>query len=135
MLRTYLTFLKRGGQVLAGILSDFSEVERAMGEIEQSAGSADAEMSIIRDSWDYKLNALKETWTKTFQEMADRGAIGDLIDLLTKLSEAISTLVANKTALAGVIALITGGLATKNNVGGLKNTSPTPHFIFIKMGK
>lgn len=40
---------KRGGQVLAGILDDFSEVERAMSEIEKSAGSADKEMGIIEE--------------------------------------------------------------------------------------
>lgn len=51
MLRTHVTKLKRGGQVLAGILGkeNFAEVERAMGEIAQAAGSADAEMEIIRD--------------------------------------------------------------------------------------
>ena len=40
---------KRGGQVLAGILNDFSEVERAMKEIEKSSGSADREMGIIEE--------------------------------------------------------------------------------------
>ena len=41
---------KRGGQVLAGVLQDFSEVDRAMKEMEDSAGSASREMNIIRDS-------------------------------------------------------------------------------------
>lgn len=41
--------MKRGGQVLAGLLDDFSEVERAMSEIEKSAGSADNEMGIIEE--------------------------------------------------------------------------------------
>lgn len=116
---------KRGGQVLAGILSDFSEVERAMHEVENSAGSADAEMKIIQESWQYRLNALRETWTGTFQALVDRGTIGDLIDALTKISELIQSIVNNKTAFAGVISLLAGGLATKANVGGLKNTSPT----------
>ena len=59
MLRTHVTLLKRGGQVLAGILNDFSEVERAMTEMTQAAGSAEAEMSIIEESLDFKINALK----------------------------------------------------------------------------
>ena len=40
---------KRGGQTLAGILDNFSEVDRALQEMENAAGSADAEMTIIQD--------------------------------------------------------------------------------------
>ena len=40
---------KRGGQTLAGILDNFSEVDRALQEMENAAGSADAEMTIIED--------------------------------------------------------------------------------------
>jgi len=40
---------KRGGQVLAGILADFSSVDEAMETMENAAGSADKEMDIIRD--------------------------------------------------------------------------------------
>ena len=116
--------MKRGGQVLAGILSDFSEVERAMGEIEQSAGSAGKEMQIIEESLDFKINAFKETWTQIYQSLIDRGVIGDLVDGLTKLSEVLEWLISNKAALVSVFSVITGALATKNNVGGLKNTSP-----------
>lgn len=123
---------KRGGQVLAGILNDFSEVERAMGEIEQSAGSADAEMKIIEESMDFKINALKETWTQIYQGLIDRGTIGDLIDSLTKLSEVLGWLINNKAALVGVFSVITGGLAAKNNVGGVN--VPLPSYIrFVNM--
>ena len=119
---------KRGGQVLAGILSDFGEVERAMGEIEQSAGSADKEMQIIEQSLDFKINALRETWVGFLTELADRGALGNLIDTLTRLSEVITGLLSQKDALSGLFSVITGAIAVKNNVGGLKNTSPTPLF-------
>ena len=115
---------KRGGQVLAGILADFSEVERAMAEIEKSAGSADREMSIVQETISYKANALKETWVGLLTELADRGTIGDLVDLLTKLSEVLTGLFRQKGAIVGLLSVITGALATKNNVGGLKNTSP-----------
>ena len=122
---------KRGGQVLAGILNDFSEVERAMGEIEKSAGSADKEMGIIEESFDYKINALKETWVGFLTELADRGALANLIDMLTKLSEVLTGLLNQKGAITGILSVIGGALATKNNVGGLKNTSPTPLFYYI----
>ena len=43
---------KRGGQVLSSIMNDFSEVERAMTEMSNAAGSSDQEMEIIKDSID-----------------------------------------------------------------------------------
>lgn len=84
---------KRGGQVLAGVLSDFSEVERAMGEMENAAGAADDEMSIIEDSLEYKLNALKQTWVGTLQDITDRGQIGGVIDFLTSVSEGLGGII------------------------------------------
>lgn len=100
---------KRGGQVLAGLLDDFSEVERAMGEMEQSAGDADREMSIVEQSIDYKLNALKETWTGTIQSLVDRGTVGGVIDFLTQLSELLQEILESGAAipLAGGITTIT----------------------------
>ena len=88
-----------------------------------AAGSADKEMSIVQETLSFKANALKQTWVDLLTELADRGAIGDLIDALTKLSEIITGIISNKTALIGTLSVITGALATKNNVGGLKNTS------------
>lgn len=80
---------KRGAQSLAGILADFSEVERAMSEMEGAAGSADAEMGIVQQSITYKLNALKQEWVETLTEVTDRGDIGNFIDGLTKISEGL----------------------------------------------
>ena len=97
---------KRGAQSLAAILADFSEVERAMDEMEGAAGSADAEMGIIKDSLEYKLNALKQTWVGTLQEITDRGDIGGVIDFLTSVSEGLGGIVSSlglvKTAIIGI---------------------------------
>lgn len=90
-----------------------------MKEIEQSAGSADKEMDIIEQSFDYKINALKETWVGFLTEIADRGALASLIDALTKLSEVITSLLSQKGAITGLLSIITGALATKNNVGAV----------------
>lgn len=40
---------KRGGQVLSGLLDDFSSVDQALETMQNAAGSSDREMSIIRD--------------------------------------------------------------------------------------
>lgn len=98
---------KRGGQVLAGLLSDFSEVERAMDEMENAAGSADAEMSVIRDSIEYKLNAFKQTWIGFAQELLSRDDIKEIIDSATEASEGFGkTVKAITPALSSFIGLI-----------------------------
>lgn len=107
---------KRGGQVLAGLLNDFSEVERAMSEIEKSSGSADAEMNIITESLDYKINAFKETWTQIFKSLADRKVIGGFVDALTDISKILELIVSNSTAFNAAIAGIIGTFLTIKEV-------------------
>lgn len=109
-------FGKRGASVGSAILGNFDTVEKALQEMENAAGAADAEMSIIQESIDYKLNALKETWVGTVQEIVDRGDIGTIIDALTKLSEAIG-FVADKAGLLGTIGTIGAGIAGAKGQG------------------
>lgn len=86
---------KRGGQVVGSLLTNFEAAEKALQEMEGAAGSADAEMSIVEESIDYKLNALSETWTGVIQKLIDRGDLGKLIDMLTSLSEAVGSVAEN----------------------------------------
>ena len=101
---------KRGAQSLAGILSNFSEVERAMSEMEGAAGSAEAEMGIVQESISFKLNALKQEWVETLTQITDRGEIGNVIDGLTKISEGLGFIIDKlgvfKTAIIGVMTVI-----------------------------
>jgi len=101
---------KRGGQVVAGLLTNFEAVDKAMAEMDNAAGSADAEMEIIADSMDYKLNALKETWVGTFQDLLNRDDMKALIDALIKLSEAIGFVV-DKAGLLGTLGIGIGAFA------------------------
>lgn len=107
---------KRGGQVVAGLLTNFEAAEKALKEMEQAAGSADAEMSIIEESIEYKVNALKQTWVGTAQDLLKRDDFGKLVDGLTKLSEAIGFVV-EKAGLLGTIGLGAGIFAGIKNVG------------------
>lgn len=101
---------KRGAQSIAGILADFDEVERAMTNMENAGGSAEQEMSIIRDSLEYKINALKQTWVGTLQAVTDRGEIGKWVDNLTFVSEKLSGIISEvgllKTAIIGISTII-----------------------------
>ena len=93
-------FGKRGAAAGSAILGNFDQVEKALVEMENSAGAADAEMDIIRDSIDFKINNLKEVWTGTFQDILKRDDLGKIIDTLAKFSEAIGGVI-DKIGLLG----------------------------------
>lgn len=76
---------KRQGQIIAAILNNFDAVEKSLGTMENSAGNAEKEMSVIMDSLDYKINQLKETGTGLFQNIFQTDDMGNIISLLTGL--------------------------------------------------
>ena len=84
--------------------------------MEQSTGSSDREMETIRQSLEFKLNSLKETWVGTAQAIVDRGDLGTAIDGLTKLSEAIGWVI-DTFGLLGTAAGIGGIVASFKNIG------------------
>lgn len=104
-------FGKRGASVGSSILQNFDQVEKAIEEMEGAAGSADKEMDTIRASLEYKINALKETWTGIFQNLIDRGTFGGVIDFLTTLSELIKDITSNSDALAFTLTTIVSAFA------------------------
>lgn len=99
-------FGKMRANVGQAILQNFEAAEKAMNNMADSAGNADAEMEIIKQSLEYKLNALKETGVGIFQELFPREDIGVAIDALTGLLSIIGALTSLLgpfgTALAGV---------------------------------
>lgn len=77
--------MKRQGQIIASILNNFGTVDKSLDTMANSAGNAEAEMSIIMESLDYKINELKETATGVFQNIFQTEEMGNLIGLLTGL--------------------------------------------------
>ena len=96
------------------MLSNFDAAEKALREMEGAAGSADAEMSIVEESIDFKLNKLQQTWVDTIQNIVNRGDLGTAIDGLTKLSEAIGWVI-DKFGVLGTIGLGAGIFAVVKN--------------------
>ena len=99
-------FGKNRASVGQAILQNFEAAEKAMNNMANSAGNADAEMEIITKSLEYKLNALQETCVGVFQNLFQREDVGVVIDILTGLASAIdfvtSLIGPFGTALAGV---------------------------------
>ena len=71
-------------------------------------GSSEKEMDIVRQSMDYNLNELKETWVGILQNTVDRGDLNGILNFFTKISEAVG----NLTDKFGLLEIALTGLMT-----------------------
>lgn len=85
-------FGKRQANVGAAIISNFSQAQKAIQMMGDSAGSAEQEFAKAQQGISYKLNALKETSVGIWQNLIDSDAIKTGVDTLTKLLEIIDKL-------------------------------------------
>lgn len=105
-------FGKNRASVGAAILSNMDAYDKAMNNMEHSAGNAEAEMAVATESISFHLNALKETWVGIAQSLFDRGTINGFVDALTALSSGIKVVVDNFGLLgtigagAGIVAFV-----------------------------
>lgn len=105
-------FGKNRASVGAAILSNMDAYDEAIANMENSAGNAEAEMSIASESISFHLNALKETWVGVAQSLFDRGTLNGIVDGLTLISNGIKFIVDNLGLLgtigagAGIVALV-----------------------------
>lgn len=98
-------FAKTQAQVGSSIISNFDQVRAAIEAVETSAGSADKEMGIVRDSIDFKINEIQQTWVGALQQILDKEDIKSLLDNIITLSDAL----ANVIGQLGVSKVVTGG--------------------------
>ncbi len=112
-------FGKNRASVGAALLDNFSAAEKAMSDMSNSAGSAEAEMSTITKSLEYKLNALKETCTGIFQNLFKKEDMSAIISGLTSILEVVDT-ITEKLGLFGTIGVGVGLTAFIKNLNQLK---------------
>lgn len=93
--------------------------------MKDSAGNAEAEMSIIMDSLDYKLNRLSETGIGIAQNLFERDNMKSIVDALTKIGEGLE-FITDKAGLLGSIGLGAGLFA------GIKNAGKISMFSYLK---
>lgn len=109
-------FGKNRANVGAAIIANFDAAEKAMDDMANSAGSAEAEMAIATDSIQFKLNALVETWTGAAQNVFQRDDIKAAVDILITISEIIGAIV-EQLGLVGTIGVGSGIFAFFKNLG------------------
>ena len=111
-----LMFGKLRANIGASVIKNFSAAEKAMNDMANSAGNAEAEMSIMADSISYKLNRLQETGTGIAQNLFDRDDMKHVLDFFNSLAGVLD-FATEKLGLFGTIGLGAGIAASINNVG------------------
>ena len=105
---------KRQGQIVAATIKNFDAARKAMDNMTHSAGDADKEMNTIKQSLEYKVNALKETGVGIAQNLFQRDDMKSFVDGLTSVLEVVDKLT-EKLGLFKTVA-ISGGL-----IAGIKS--------------
>lgn len=109
-------FGKNQAQAGSALIQNYEAVVDAIEAMENAAGSSEREMSVIMDSLDYKLNALKETGTSVAQNLFKREDMKTVIDGLTSVMNVIDKLT-SKLGLFGSIGAGAGLFAGFKNIG------------------
>lgn len=118
-----LMFGKSKANIGASVIQNFSAAEKAMNDMANSAGNAEAEMSVAMDSIDFKLNKLRETGTGIAQNIFERDDMKKFLDFFNSLAGILDS-VTDKLGLFGTIGAGVGIASSIKNVGGDKMYSP-----------
>lgn len=101
-----LMFGKHRANIGAAVLSNFSAAEKAMNDMANSAGSADAELSVAMDSIEYKLNHLSETGTGIAQNLFNTEDMKRVLDFVNLLADGLDKI----TGFLGLFPTVGAGL-------------------------
>lgn len=115
---------KRQGQIIAATIKNFDAAEKAMDNMANSAGSADKEMSVIMDSMEYKINALKETGVGIAQNLFQRDDMKAVVDTLTNVLSIVEKLTGKLGLFGTAFTSIATAMSATKNVGRDKNVFP-----------
>ena len=111
-----LMFGKLRANIGASVLKNFSAAEKAMDDMANSAGNAEAEMSVAMDSIDYKLNKVKETGTGIAQNLFGQEEMKSILDAISSIGNGLDWLT-DKLGLFGSVTTIGSGIASANGLG------------------
>jgi len=81
----------RSSQLMA-LIQNWDMYEQMLEKTEEAAGSADKEVSRALDSWERKVEILKNTWTDFIQKSLDSNTIKGVLDFVTKAIESFGDL-------------------------------------------
>ncbi|MCM1167517.1 MAG: hypothetical protein NC401_16050, partial [Ruminococcus sp.] len=109
---------KRQGQIVAATIKNFDAAEEALRNMANSAGNAEAEMEVIRDSAEYAMNEFKETFTSLAQNSVSRNGLKGLIKAGTNILGIVNNIVEKIGLIPAILTTIVGITASKNITNG-----------------
>lgn len=98
----------RTSQLLAIVENWDTVYEPMLNSFNNSVGSADKEVTNALDSWDAKLNILKNTWTEFVQNTVDTEWIKTILDMATGLLTAVNDLGTALMFVASIVIALKG---------------------------
>lgn len=111
---------KRQSNVLMALMGDWEEVERAIADYANGAGSALEENEYYLNSWEAKSKQLSAAWTEFVSHLIDTGTITDALDTITTAIDFLDSDMGRLVITTG--ALVKGVEALSNAASSLKNT-------------
>ena len=105
---------KRQLQVVSATIENFEAAEKALEDMANSAGSAEQEFEIYKETAEYSLNRMKETFTAIAQNAVDRDDLKGIIDQGTVLLEIVNGIVGGIGAMPTILGTIFGIMATNS---------------------
>lgn len=111
---------KRQSNVLMALMGDWEEVERAIADYANGAGSALEENEYYLNSWEAKSKQLSAAWTEFVSHLIDTGTITDALNTITTAIDFLDSDMGRLVITTG--ALVKGVEALSNAASSLKNT-------------
>lgn len=103
---------KRQGQIVGAVIGNFEAVEKALGDMEQSLNSADAELAVVQDTAAYAIQKVKNELTAIAQNNITQDFLKDIIGDVGRLLEVFERSEATLRPLFSVIEGITSLVAS-----------------------
>lgn len=100
---------------LTALVKNFDLYEKMLGELGQSAGTADSEISAMLESWNSKTQILKNTWTEFISHLIETGTVKKGLELVTTVVEGLDSGIGRLVVTIG--ALAAGMMALSNPFG------------------
>lgn len=107
---------KHQGNVVAAIAQNFEAAEKALVNMANSAGSAEAELATYQESAEYLYNQFKETFTSIAQNAIKKEDLKNLIKFGTSMLEIVDKIVSQIGLIPTILSTAVGVIAAKKNV-------------------
>ena len=109
---------KRQGQIVAATIKNFGAAEKALDNMANSAGSAEAELVTYQESAEYLFNQFKETFTSIAQNSVKRDDLKNLIKFGTSMLGIVDKTVEKLGLIPTILSTAVGIVASKKFAKG-----------------